>query len=70
MTLEVNIREVARGKGVKSAKQLGDLAQVPYNVITRYWQGGQMERVNLTVLVAVAKALGVKALDLLEETED
>jgi len=70
MSLEIQLRDIAKARGIPSAKQLSEKADVPYATVTRYWQGGDMERVSLPVLAALAKAIGVKAMDLLVETDD
>jgi DNA-binding Xre family transcriptional regulator len=69
MALEVNVRDMAQSHGIKSAAVLRDRTGLAYNVAIRYWQGGQMERVSMTTLVTIAKAIGCSAKDLLVERE-
>ncbi len=68
MALEVRIREIAQSKGVRNASELQRKAGLTYPQTARLWQGGEITEVNLRALVAIAKALGVSAKDLLVET--
>jgi DNA-binding Xre family transcriptional regulator len=70
MALHVNIRDIAHEKGVRSARALAERTGLSYETMIRYWQGGQMERVNLATLATIARVLGTKAKDLLVETPD
>jgi DNA-binding Xre family transcriptional regulator len=66
--LEVRIKDIARENGVKSAKVLSEKTGIGYQVIQRYWQGGEMDRVSMRNLADIAKVLGVNGKDLIVET--
>lgn len=70
MGLEIQLRDVAKAHGFKSAKELSIKTGLNYAAIARYWQGGSMERVSLPVLDSIAKELGVKAKELLVEYDN
>lgn len=70
MALEVRIREIARSKGFNNVAELQRASGLTYPQTARLWQGGEMQQVSLQALVAIAKALGVPAKDLLVETKD
>ena len=66
--LRLKIKEVAQSKGINQGK-LSRMADIGYSTIRRVFDDPYYS-VNLTTLERIAKALGVPALDLLEEVPD
>ena len=66
--LRLKIKEVAESKGINQGK-LSRMADIGYSTIRRVFDDPYYS-VNLTTLERIAKALGVPALDLLEEVPD
>jgi transcriptional regulator with XRE-family HTH domain len=65
--IEVNLRRFRERKGLTQA-ELGKLARVRQATVSNL-ENGKGRRVDLDVLERVARALGVKATDLLTETK-
>jgi DNA-binding Xre family transcriptional regulator len=70
MALEVHVRETALSKGVRNVSELQRKAGLTYPQTARLWQGGEVDKISLNALAAIAKALGVSAKDLLVETAE
>ena len=66
--LRLRIKEIAEKHGL-NRNQLQLRSGVTLPLLTRYWNNNT-ESVTLEALVKIARALGVKATDLLEDVED
>jgi len=66
--VRLKVREVAESKGINMAK-LSRLADVSYNTTQALFHDPQHD-VSLYILIRIAKALGVRVCDLIEETPD
>ncbi len=66
--LRLKIKEIADAKGINQGK-LSRLADVGYSTIRRIFDDPHYS-VNFTTLERIAKALDVRALELLEEVPD
>jgi len=62
----LKIKEVAMSKNI-SRTRLSRLADVNYKTIDKLWNNPHQE-VTTTTLEKIAKALGVRVVDLIEET--
>lgn len=70
--LKLKVREVAELQGIRDPVDLASKAGVAYATAYRLWQGniGTPGRgIGILVLYKVARALGVKVWDLVEETD-
>lgn len=70
MALEVRIKDVAKAKGFRNVSELQRKAGLTYPQTARLWQGGDIDEISLRALSAIAKALGVSAMELLVETKE
>lgn len=66
--VKLRVRELAEKQGVNQ-RQLAEKSGVSAQLINRYWNY-QMQRVDLDALAKLAKALGCRLADLLEEQEE
>jgi transcriptional regulator with XRE-family HTH domain len=66
--LRLRVKELAEGQGL-NRNQLQLKSGVTLPLLTRYWNNNT-ESVTLDALDKIARALGVKATDLLEDIED
>lgn len=66
--LRFRIREVAEQRGMNRSK-LQMQAQVTRGLLDRYWKNESTE-IRIPDLDRIAKALGVRSMDLLEEAAD
>jgi DNA-binding Xre family transcriptional regulator len=65
--LRLRVKEIAEAQGMNQAK-LQIKAEINMGVLRRYWYG-QTGQVTFEVLEKLARALGVKPLDLLVDDE-
>jgi DNA-binding Xre family transcriptional regulator len=66
-----NIGYLSMEKHIPNANALKNRVEgVSYEVVKRLWHGGEVKYIPTRELGAIAKVLGVRALDLLEEVED
>jgi DNA-binding Xre family transcriptional regulator len=66
--IRLKIKEIAESKGINQGR-LSRLADVGYSTIRRIFDDPHYS-VNFTTLERIARALGVPALELLEEVPD
>jgi transcriptional regulator with XRE-family HTH domain len=66
--LRLRVKEIAESKGL-NRNQLQLRSGVTLPLLTRYWNNNT-ESVTLEALNKIARALGVKATDLLEDVEE
>lgn len=66
--VRLRIKEVAESQDFNMAK-LSRRADVAYRTIVRVWKNPEHD-ITMSTLVKIAKALGVKVVDLIEETEE
>jgi len=66
--IRLKIKDIAESKGINQGK-LSRLADVGYSTIRRIFDDPHYS-VNFTTLERIAKALGVPAMELLEEVPD
>lgn len=70
--LKLRIKEVAEKQGIKDPVDLASKAGIAYATAYRLWQGNigtEGRGVGVLVLYKVARALGVKMWELVEETD-
>lgn len=63
--LKLRVKEVAQSQGI-NIQQLAERAKLSYDTVLKYWHN-QVRRVDLSTLEALAIALNVSSLELLEE---
>jgi DNA-binding Xre family transcriptional regulator len=67
--IRLRVREIAEQKGMSRTK-LSRLSDTNYKTINMIWKNPAYEKVGTTTLGRLAKALGVRVVDLIEETPE
>lgn len=66
--LRLRVRAVAEAKGY-TIQRLHQEAGIAYDTVLKYWHG-EIRRIDIKTLNALAKALQVSSLDLLEDVDE
>lgn len=69
--LRLRVREIAEQRGIKSASELSRETKIAYATAYRMWRGdlgSEDKGIGIRVLYRVARALGVRFSELVEET--
>jgi DNA-binding Xre family transcriptional regulator len=67
--IRLKVREIAEQKGMSRTK-LSRLSDTNYKTVNMIWKNPSYKKVGPTTLERLAKALGVRVVDLIEETPE
>lgn len=61
---------MASEKHIKSIASFSKVSGVKYSQVRKYWNGGSVSTIHVEDLDKIAKTLGMRAIDLLEQVDD